>query len=164
MIYKMQQKFFTLGHDFKIQDSSGQNVYDVDGKFLSLGNKLSFRDMAGNELAYITQKLLAWGPTYEITHNGQLQAVVKESLFTLFKHRFTVDVEGPNDLVAQGNFMDYEYNLTRNGQHVATISKQWFSIADTYGVEVAEGEDAVLVLASAVVIDLVRDAAHHRRH
>lgn len=164
MIYKMQQKFFTLGHDFKIQDGNGQNVYDVDGKFLSLGNKLSFRDMAGNELAYITQKLLAWGPTYEITHDGQLQAVVKEPLFTLFKHRFTVDVEGPDDLVAQGNFLDYEYTFTRSGQHVATISKQWFTIADTYGVEVAEGEDAVLVLASAVVIDLVRDAAHHRRH
>ena len=163
MIYKMQRKFFTLGHDFKIQDDSGQDVYDVDGKFLSLGNKLAFRDMAGNELAYITQKMLVWGPTYEITHNGQLQAVVKQSLFTLFKHRFTVDVEGPDDLVAQGNFLDYEFTFTRNDQHVATISKQWFNIADTYGVEVAEGEDAVLILASAVVIDLVRDAGR-RNH
>ena len=140
MIFKMRQKFFTLGHDFTIQDGGGQDVYQVDGKFLSLGNKLAFRDMAGNELAYISQKLLAWGPTYEITHNGQLQAVVKESLFTLLRHRFTVDVEGPNDLTAQGDFMDYEYTFTRNDQPAATISKQWFSIADTYGVEIAEGE------------------------
>ena len=82
-------------------------------------------------------------------------------LFTLFRHRFTVDVEGPNDLVAQGNFLDYEYTFTRNDQMVATISKKWFTLRDTYGVEVAEDEDAVLILASAIVIDLVRDAAHH---
>jgi uncharacterized protein YxjI len=163
MIYKMRQKLFALGHDFTIQDETGQDVYEVDGKFISLGNKLAFRDMAGNELAYITQKLLSWGPTYEISRNGQLQAVVKEALFTLFRHRFTVDVEGPNDLTAQGNFLDYEYTFTRNDQTVATISKKWFTILDTYGVEVAEGEDTVLILASAVVIDLVREAAHHRR-
>ena len=163
MIYKMRQKFFALGNDFTIQDSGGQDVYQVDGKFLSLGNKLAFRDMAGNELAYITQKLLSWGPTYEITHNGQLQAVVKEALFTPFRHRFTVDVDGPSDLTAQGSFLDYEYTLTRNDQTVATISKQWFSITQTYGVDVAEGEDAVLILASAVVIDLVREAAHRHR-
>ena len=163
MIYKMRQKFFTLGHDFTIQSEDGTDVYEVDGKFISLGNKLAFRDMAGNELAYIAQKLLSWGPTYEISRNGQLQAVVKEALFTLFRHRFTVDVEGPNDLIAQGSFMDYEYTFTRNDQVVATASKRLFSIADVYGVEVAEGEDDVLILASAVVIDLVREAAHHRR-
>jgi len=38
---------------------------------------------------------------------------------------------------------------------VATVSKQWFSWTDTYGVEVADGEDAVLLLASTVVIDMV---------
>jgi len=162
MIYKMQQKFFALGHDFTIQDSYGLNVFEVDGAFLSLGNKLAFRDMAGNELAHITQKLLAWGPTYEITRNGQLEAVVKEALFTLFRHRFTVDVDGPNDLIAQGDFMDYEYTFTRNDRTVATISKQWFTIMDSYGVQVADGEDDVLILASSIVIDLVRDAAHSR--
>ena len=65
MVYKMRQKFFSLGHDFTIQNEAGQDVYEVDGKFISLGNKLAFRDMAGNELAYIAQKLLLWGPTYE---------------------------------------------------------------------------------------------------
>jgi uncharacterized protein YxjI len=36
---------------------------------------------------------------------------------------------------------------------VASVSKKWFSWGDTYGVEVGEGEDPVLVLASAVVVD-----------
>jgi uncharacterized protein YxjI len=38
---------------------------------------------------------------------------------------------------------------------VATVSKKWLTLRDTYGVDVADGEDPVLILASAVVIDQV---------
>jgi uncharacterized protein YxjI len=37
------------------------------------------------------------------------------------------------------------------------VSKQWWTVADTYGVEVLDSEDHVLILASTLVIDLV----HH---
>ncbi|HWI57253.1 MAG TPA: hypothetical protein VNZ22_08500, partial [Bacillota bacterium] len=66
-----------------------------------------------------------------------------------------VDVPGPDDLEAQGSFMDMEYAFERGGRTVAEVSKRWFSWADTYGVDIAEGQDDVLILASTVVIDLV---------
>jgi uncharacterized protein YxjI len=37
---------------------------------------------------------------------------------------------------------------------VATVSKRWFAFTDTYGVEIADGQDEVLILAATVVIDL----------
>ncbi|HEX6544329.1 MAG TPA: hypothetical protein VF040_21410 [Ktedonobacterales bacterium] len=40
---------------------------------------------------------------------------------------------------------------------MAAVSKQWFSLTDSYGVEVAPGMDDVLILACAVVIDLVNE-------
>ena len=64
------------------------------------------------------------------------------------------DVPGPNDLVAEGNFLDREYAFTRHGQPVAQVSKRWFRLTDTYGIETAPGEDDVLILCAAVVIDL----------
>jgi uncharacterized protein YxjI len=128
----------------------------VDGRAFSFGDKLAFKDMAGNELAFIRQKLLAWGPTYEISRGGQPAAVVKKELFTFFRCRFTVDQPGPDDLEAQGSFTDMEYTLTRPSRGpVAQVSKRWFSMTDAYGVDVAQGEDDVLILASAVVIDLI---------
>jgi uncharacterized protein YxjI len=78
---------------------------------------------------------------------------VKKELFSFFKCRFTVDVPGPDDLEANGDFLDHEYEFTRHDRTVATVSKKWFSWADTYGIDVAEGEDPVLVLASAIVVD-----------
>src|SRR6478736_9363079 len=155
MRYLMKQKLFCFGDYFTIKDDAGHDKFFVDGKALSFGDKLSFQDLQGNELAFIRQKLLSWGPTYEIYREGELAAVVKKHLFTLFRCKFTVDVPGPDDLEAQGSFLDKEYTITRGGQTVAEVSKRWFTWTDTYGVDTADGEDDVLILASAVVIDMV---------
>jgi uncharacterized protein YxjI len=154
MRYVMKQKFWSWGDDFVIRDEREQDAFRVDGRAFSWGDKLSFQDMEGRELAFIRQKLLAWGPTYEIERDGQLLAVVKKELFTFLRCRFTVDVPGPDDLEATGNFFDHEYTFERGGQTVVSVSKEWFTLSDTYGVEIADADD-VLILASAVVIDMV---------
>ena len=155
MRYVMRQKIWSFGDDYKIRDAAGNDVFFVDGKVFSWGDKLSFQDLKGNELAYIRQKLLAWGPTYYIEREGRVIAEVRKHLFTLLRCKFTVDVPGPDDLEAQGSFLDHEYIFERHGRTVATVSKRWFTWADTYGVDIADGEDDILILASAVVIDLV---------
>lgn len=155
MRYVLKQKFWAWGDDFHIQDEAGRDCYVVDGRAFSWGDKLSFQDPNGHELAFIRQKLLNWGPTYEIEVHGRLVAVVKKHLFTLLRCRFTVDVPGPDDLEAAGSFLDHEYTFERHGQVVAQVSKRWFSWTDTYGVDIAAGEDDVLILASTVVIDMV---------
>ena len=42
---------------------------------------------------------------------------------------------------AHGNIVDHEYEIERDGDTVARVSKSWFRIRDTYGVEIANGED-----------------------
>ncbi|MFL5582031.1 MAG: LURP-one-related/scramblase family protein [Gemmatimonadaceae bacterium] len=153
MRYVLRQKLLAFGDDFVIKDEAGRDVYFVDGRAISIGDKLSFQDMEGHELAFIKQKLLSWGKTYEISREGETVAVVKRKLFTLFHHRFTVDVPGPDDLEAKGDFLEHEYTFRRGDRVVATVSKKWFRLTDTYGVDVAPTEDPVLILASAVVID-----------
>ncbi len=153
MRYVMKQKLFSLGDDYFIKDDSGRDVYFVDGKAMSIGKQLSFQDAERNELAFIKQTILSWGPTYEISRAGEIVAVVKQQIFSLLHHRFTIDVPGPDDLEVEGNLTDHEYVFRRGDTIVATVSKQWLTLADTYGVEVAEGEDPVLILASTVVVD-----------
>jgi uncharacterized protein YxjI len=155
MRYQLKEKFLSIGNDFRIKSESGDDVFYVDGKAFSIGDKLSFQDMQGHELAFIREKLLSWGKTYEIYRGGTLAAVVKKHMFTLFRCKFSVDVPGPDDLEASGDFLDHEYAFTRGGREVASVSKRWFSWTDTYGVDIATGEDDVLLLASAVVIDQI---------
>ncbi|HVU62331.1 MAG TPA: LURP-one-related family protein [Phycisphaerales bacterium] len=154
MRYVMRQKVFCFGDDYTIKDERGVDRYIVDGAAFTIRDSTSFRDMEGRELCHIHKRLLSFGPTYEIERNGRTTTVAKH-LFTFFNCRFTVDVPGPNDLEASGNFTDHEYTFKdAGGKVVATVSKAWFAWTDTYGVEVAEAADDVLILAATVVIDL----------
>lgn len=156
MRYTMRQDLLAFGDDFTIKNGDGDEVYKVDGKaFTLIREKLAFEDMSGRELALIRSKIIALTDSYEIVRDGKVAAVVKKDLINVLRCGFTVDVPGPDDLEAQGNLLDHEYTFTRGGRTVATVSKKWFTLRDTYGVEVDDAEDPVLVLASAVVIDLV---------
>lgn len=153
MRYVMKQKLLSWGDDYTIKDENGQDAFLVDGKAFSLGSQLSFQDPDGNELAFIKQKVLSWGPTFEIYKNDVLYATIKKELFTFFKCSFVVHLEGQDELDAEGDLTDHEYTITRAGEPVAQISKTWFEWSDTYGVDIADGEDPLLILASTVVID-----------
>jgi uncharacterized protein YxjI len=153
--YMMRERILSWGDDFTIKDADGNDAYHVDGRAFSFGDKLRFKDNGGNELVFIDQKLLSIGAQYELIRGGKTVAVVKKHLFSPFRARFTVDVPGPDDLEAQGNFLDHEYAFERGGREVARVSKKWFRLADTYAVDIEDGQDDVLILASAVVIDLV---------
>lgn len=154
MRYVMKQKMFAFGDDFAIKDENGDDCYFVDGKVFTIGDKLLFQDMRGNELARIEQKVLSIGKAYRIIRDGRDMATVKKKIFTLFRDAFEVEDAALGDLDAQGDFFDWEYQFTRDGRPIATVSKRFFTWTDTYGVEIAEGEDAVLILACVVVIDL----------
>jgi uncharacterized protein YxjI len=154
MRYQMKQNLFSWGQDFTITDADGNDAFIVDGAAFSIGDQLAFKDLAGNELLHIKQRLFSWSAAYEIRKGDEVRAVVEKELFTLFSCSFTVDVTGPDDLQAEGDFLDLEYEFLRGERKVATVSKRWFSLSDTYGIDIADGEDEILILASAVVIDM----------
>jgi uncharacterized protein YxjI len=150
-----------LGEDSQITSESGQPLYDVDGKVLSLHNTLVMRDMRGHEVATVNRELIALTPTYRIERPGIGTAQVRKRLINLFGDLYTIDIPGPADLEMVGDLFDHEYQVKRAGDIIAAISKQWIALTDTYGVETAPGEDDVLLLASALALDLAEDRERH---
>jgi uncharacterized protein YxjI len=138
-----------------IKDEEDRNVYSVSGQLFSFGHKLSFCDMSSRELVFIKQRLMTFSPTYEIYLNGQLYAIIKKELFTFFKCRFNIEVIGGIPLEVEGDFLDHEYDILMQGSSVARVSKKWFSFSDTYGIEVAPGQNDLIILSLAVAIDLM---------
>ena len=156
-MYLIRERFFGLGEDSDITDEQGRPVLHVDGKVLSLHDRLVIRDPAGREVAQVRRKLVAMRPTYEISVGGEEAAKVRKHLFTPFRDRFTIDVPGPDDLEMIGDLLDHEFTIQRGDRTVATVSKRWLSLRDTYAVDVAPGEDDLLILASVLALDLAED-------
>lgn len=127
MRYQMRQKLFTLRDDFTIKDEFGRDVFRVIGRIFSFGKQLTFQTMDGQEVAFIRQQVMSWGPTYEIYRSGQLYATVKKNLFSFFNCSFEIDIPGPYDLKAEGDFSDHNYQIVQGPNIIGFISKQWFS-------------------------------------
>jgi uncharacterized protein YxjI len=155
--YVMMQRALSLGEDLSIRDEEGAVAFVVDGKAISLGQKAVMREGSGKELVFIKQKVAAITPTYEIHRDGRLHAEVKRSLRSLLRRKLTISTEF-DSLLLDGNVMDLEFRVTRDGAVVAAISKKLFAMTDTYGVDIAEGEDPILPLAIVVVVDMMRSA------
>lgn len=153
MKFQIKQKIFSLGDGFKIKNDAGEDVYSVKSQLLSIGKKLKILDLSGNELCNIEQKLLKFMPEYKILISGQEIATVKKK-FSLLKNNFTIDSTSGNFTV-DGNFTGHEFTIRNGNTVVAMISKKFFSMSDTYGVEIDDGQDQVVGLALAIVIDMV---------
>lgn len=164
MRYLIREKLIRLGEDSTIMNEAGQPVLEVDGKVFSLHDRLVVRDMNGNEVAGVHRRLIALRPTYEITRGGQEAAEVRKHLISPFVDRFTIDIPGPNDLEVTGSIFEHEFTIEQGGRVVATVSKRWFSLTDTYGVDIAPGQDDVLILASVLALDLAEDRERENRN
>jgi uncharacterized protein YxjI len=152
----MRQRLISIGDDFFIEDNRGQRVYKVDGKALRVRKTLVFEDMQGNELCKIQERMVRVRDTMEIEGpDGQTLATVKKALITPLRERWSVDVAGGQDLEVQGNILDHEYTIEAGRDKVAEVSKRWFRVADTYGVEVAPGQNDVLILAISTAVDMM---------
>jgi uncharacterized protein YxjI len=151
--YKMRQRLISIGEDFTIEDEYGKPIYTVDGKVLRIRETFVIEDLGGNEVATIREKKLAIRESMTILRSGQTIATIRKALFSPFRDKFTIDVVDGQDLEAQGDILDHEYAIKRGGELVASVSKQWFALRDTYGIDIAPSEDAGLILAVAVAID-----------
>ena len=152
--YQMRQRMISIGDDYDIENDRGERVFKLDGKALRVRKTIVFEDMDGRELCKIQERMLRVRDSMEIEGpDGNRIAMVHKAMITPLRERWVIDVEGGQDLHAQGNFVDHEYTIERDGTRVAEVSKRWFRVRDTYGVEVAPDENDILILAATAVID-----------
>jgi uncharacterized protein YxjI len=60
-----------------------------------------------------------------------------------------------------GDLLGHEFTIARDGQTAATISKRWLSLTASYAVDVAPGENDLLILATVLALDLALDRQSH---
>ena len=147
----MREKLLAIGDDFWIEDDDGDKVFKVNGKAARLRETFILEDTQGNELSKIQEKKLTVRDKMTI-ECGDARATVRKRLLGIRDH-YIIEVDGGEDLKAHGNIVDHEYEIERDGDTVATVSKKWFRVRDTYGVQLAEDQDVPLILAITVCVD-----------
>jgi uncharacterized protein YxjI len=115
-------------------------------------------DPSGEELFTVRERMVSVRDTMTIKHDGNTAATIKKALIGI-RERYNIDLDDGGELQAKGNIVDHDYEIERDGRKVAQVSKQWFRVRDTYGIEIAAGEDDAFLIAVTVCIDQM---AHDR--
>ena|SRR5215471_13193295 len=151
--YRMREKLFAIGDDFWIETADGDRMFKVNGKALRVRQTFVLESPSGEELYKIQEKKLSIRDKMEVERGGDTVATIKKALVTPLRDRYSISIENGEDMEAKGNIVDHEYKVERGGDTVAEISKRWFRVRDTYGIEIAPGQDDALILAITVCID-----------
>lgn len=147
----MRERLVSVGDDYWIEDDAGERRFKVNGKVARVRDTWALEDRHGSRVATIRERKLSVRDAIKIDLGGR-EATVKKALVGL-RDRFHVEVEHGEDLKVHGNIVDHEYEIERDGDTVAHISKKWFRVRDTYGVQVDPDDDVVLLLAVTVAVD-----------
>jgi uncharacterized protein YxjI len=150
--FQMREKLIAVGDDYWIEDDQGAKAYKVNGKAARIRDTWRLEDPRGSTMAEIQEKKLSVRDKIKIELPGGRSATVKKALVGI-RDRFHVEVDGGHDIKVHGNIVDHEYEMERDGEKIAEISKKWFRVRDTYGVDVFEPGEAVLILAITVAVD-----------
>jgi uncharacterized protein YxjI len=155
--YIMRQRIFALGQDFNINNAAGQPVFLIKGKVRLVKESLKFCDMQGNLLYKLDEKVLRIRESFDILKpDGSLAAKVHNAIIDPLRERFTIEIPAGQNMVTMGKVLWAQYDILRDQQQVAKISKQFSWIGrDQYVVDVLPGQDDCLILAVTVVIDMM---------
>lgn len=151
MTLYMKQKIFSWSDRFTVKDELGNDRYYVQGEVFSWGHKLHVFNMDNQEVAFIKEEIFTWLPRFEVYVGGSLAVEVKQEL-TFFRQKFTL---AGTDWTVDGDFWDHRYEISGPAGSVASITRAFFSWGDSYQIDIADGEDEVLVLATVLAIDCV---------
>ena len=163
MRYLVRERLFDIKDDFWVTDERGDRVFYVNAKFISLHHTLVLEDVSGRKLASIEHKLLTFTDAMDIKHDGRVVAKVHRAVFSPLHHKAYVDLTDGGRLEAIGNLIDKDFEIRYDGAVVARVSRKWFRIRDTYGVDVAPGENDALFIAIAICLDRIHAEEEAKR-
>jgi uncharacterized protein YxjI len=147
-----KQKVFSLRQRSEIMDEFGNVLFKAIGEF-SIGRRMHIYDNRDNELAFIQQRLFRLMPRFSVyIGSNHVADIVKN--FTLFSQDYRIEGLGWS---VSGNWLAHDYTITYRGRYIASIHKHWMSWGDSFEVDIADGEDCVMVLAVIIAIDCVID-------
>ncbi|TLM77469.1 MAG: hypothetical protein FDZ75_09365 [Actinobacteria bacterium] len=153
----MREKLMSIGDDSWIEDADGNKAFKVNGKALRIRETFVLEDSSGNEVASIQEKKLSIRDKMEIERGGHTVATIHKAMIAPLRERYKIDLDVGGEWEAQGNIVDHEYKIHDGRADIAEVSKKWFRVRDTYGVEIEPDQDDALVLAVTVAIDAMRD-------
>ena len=143
-----KQRFFSWLDSYDVYDEAGNTAFTVEGK-LSWGHRLHINDCHGIHIGTLQERVFTLLPQFELYVGEDYIGRIRKE-FSFFKPRFTIECNGWE---VDGNWLEWDYAIREGQRQVASIQKEIFNLTDTYVIDVAWPDDALLALMVVLAID-----------
>jgi len=150
----IKEKVFSWGDKFTVKDAFGEDKYVVEGEVFSWGKKLHVYDMYNREVAFIKQEIFSFLPRFRV-YCGERQVAEIKKEFTFLFPKYKIAGLGWE---IDGSFLAHDYQITKAGRRIVSISKEWMTWGDSYELDIADPADEILALAVVITIDCVTES------
>jgi uncharacterized protein YxjI len=161
MRFYINQQAFSFTSKFSVMNEQMEEVFRIEGEFMSFKNRLHLLDMRGNEILYTEKEIFTFLPRYTIYQPGGVAIASINQKFAFFKPVFQV-FEGNDILHVEGDFWGHNFTILKNGQNIASITKEYFTIGDKYVIDIGDEDKDLLYLFIVIVVDQAAEAARRR--
>jgi uncharacterized protein YxjI len=150
--YRLTADLAGIGGDFAIENALGQAVFFVDGRALHDQSVIAIMDRQGRRLYHAQALALGDGADLAVWRDLVIAATIKIDSVAPDRQYWSVETPAAPATSLKGRIADHEYLMVRAGQKIAEVSRQWFHISNSYGVEITPGQDNALIIAIAIAI------------
>lgn len=147
---------FGMDRDFEALDADGQRAWFVDGKF-GARPAAEVQDARGTVTHRLKGRLFGIPKQIVVSNaeGGEIASI--RAKISPFKSRMIISLTDGGEWMLEGNLIEKDYTITSGGAVVAAISQKFLTVRDTYTIDVADGVDQGLALATLWAVDAFRE-------
>jgi uncharacterized protein YxjI len=151
--YRLMQNLASIPDAIIVQTDEGTVAFRIESTRRDMMDMLVIRDMVGRVRCMLPGPQSGPAATDILGGDGRSLARVTRTQISAVRDRFEVDILTGDFWIVIGDVGSREFTLDSPNGRVAEVSRRWFLLPDTFGVEVVPGQDDALVIAVAATID-----------
>jgi uncharacterized protein YxjI len=144
-----------IGHDYRVEDVHGVEVFRIDGKLWRIPEALDVLDADNRLLFSVRGGVLDVKDTFHISRGGKDVATVRRAADTPVTERFFVELPGGQEAKIDGDVRGHSYTIDADGRAIGSVTRRRFAPHELYAVEVAPGQDESVVVAITICLDVM---------
>lgn len=152
----IKNKIISLGGGSEVLNENQEPVFKVKGKIFTFTKKKRIYDMEDKLLYTVRNKYWNGFSTkvFVLDANGDRVATIKKGKWSLNLNYEILDTE--NEMSIEGKFFTGKSQIIRNGQPVATITRDFSLVKDSFILE-ADEADIPFYTALVIAFDNLQD-------
>ena len=147
---------FGMDRDFEALDAEGQRAWFVDGKF-GARPAAEVQDASGAVTHRLKGRFFGIPKQITVSDSEGREVASIRAKFSPVKSKMIITLTDGGEWTLEGNLIEKDYTITSDGAVVAAISQKFLTVRDAYTIDIADGVDQGLAMATLWAVDAFRE-------